>query len=138
MATLPAWSTTSVFEDRAMFKIKSPDHAALKAAYRSVFLREWEKRKATLHERFCIESWRALATNGTSEKDVSPDFAQAGKGGLRIVFSGSGGDVAFLWMRGSGTEPVLRIMADIDGGDREDEAYLLDWQTQMVKEADKG
>lgn len=189
MATLPNWSTTSVFEERAMLRVASTNHAELKAAYQKVFLREWEKQKAALQERFGIESWRALATNGIFEKDVSTDFAQAGKGGLRIVFSGHTSrlaahcqnpprfattaklsvaqltaiessaeaealgleassaqtvgpaqpsvDIAFLWMRGSGTEPVLRIMADIDGGSAEDEAYLLDWQTRMVKEADK-
>ena len=170
MATLPLWSTTSVFEERAMLRVASTNHAELKAAYQKVFLREWEQQKAALRERFGIESWRALATNGIFEKDVSSDFAQAGKGGLRIVFSGHTGrlaahghnplrftttvepttaeagrvghddsckDIAFLWMRGSGTEPVLRIMADIDGGSSEDEAYLLDWQTRMVKEADK-
>ncbi|HOV94235.1 MAG TPA: phosphatidylglycerol lysyltransferase [Spirochaetales bacterium] len=142
MATLPRWSTTSVFEERAMLRVASTNHAELKAAYQKVFLREWEQQKAALRERFGIESWRALATNGIFEKDVSSDFAQAGKGGLRIVFSGttvfSGRkDIAFLWMRGSGTEPVLRIMADIAGGSAEDEAYLLDWQTWMVKEADK-
>ena len=125
-----------------MLRVASTNHPELKAAYQKIFLREWEQQKAALRERFGIESWRALATNGICEKDVSSDFAQAGKGGLRIVFSGttmfSGTkDIAFLWMRGSGTEPVLRIMADIDGGSSEDEAYLLDWQTRMVKEADK-
>jgi len=156
IATLPRWATTSVFEERAVLKVKTADHAALKAAYRDIFLREWEQRKDILRKRFGIERWRALASNGTCEKEVGDDFAQAGRGGLRIVFSGhpstgprdeaadgaqkqtdSDQDLAFLWLRGSGTEPVLRVMADIDGGGPADEAFLLEWHTRMVREADR-
>ncbi|MCE5257089.1 MAG: hypothetical protein LLF89_09630 [Spirochaetaceae bacterium] len=138
--TLPLWSTTSVFEERAALRVKAGDHAKLKTAYRDIFLREWEQRKDELRNRFGIETWRALATNGSHEKEIGDDFALSGTGGLRIVFSAARGirvqDKAFLWLRGSGTEPVFRIMADIDGGTHKDEAYLLDWHTRMVRAAD--
>ena len=44
--------------------------------------------------------------------------------------------VAFIWMRGSGTEPVFRIMADIKGYDQAAEEYLVQWQGEMVRKAD--
>jgi len=47
-------------------------------------------------------------------------------------------------MRGSATEPVFRIMADVDfaanfpvqSADNHLERYLLEWQRKMIMEAD--
>ena len=137
IATLPAWITTSVFEERAALRVNTVDKIRLKATYGEVFAAEWEKHKSELRIRFGIASWKAFASNGTEEKEIGADFAASGKGGLRIVFeSGAGSPLAFLWMRGSGTEPVFRIMADIEGGTRADEEYLLSWHMGMVRAAD--
>ncbi|PKL06889.1 MAG: hypothetical protein CVV53_02025 [Spirochaetae bacterium HGW-Spirochaetae-9] len=138
IATLPAWISTSVFEDRAALRVRSDDKVELKARYRELFLAEWENRKAELQCRYGIVSWKSFATNGTREKEVGDDFAASGQGGLRIVFSTAGGaPKAFLWMRGSGTEPVFRIMADVEGGSPADEEYFLSWHTGIVRAADK-
>jgi len=138
IATLPPWSTTSVFEERAALRVGTADTTALKHRYGGIFAEEWEKRRLELGRRFGILSWKAFATNGTEEKPVGNDFAASGKGGLRIVFSGAEDKAkAFIWMRGSGTEPVFRIMADIEGGGPEDEEYLLSWHRDMVRTADR-
>ena len=44
--------------------------------------------------------------------------------------------LAFIWMRGSGTEPVFRIMCDVKGNKPEEEKELLEWETKLIKEAD--
>ncbi|MDP2791876.1 MAG: hypothetical protein Q8O15_09005 [Rectinemataceae bacterium] len=138
IATLPAWISTSVFEDRAALRVRSADKVGLKARYRELFLSEWESRKAELQRRYGVASWKSFATNGIQEKEVGDDFAASGQGGLRIVFSTAGGTPkAFLWMRGSGTEPVFRIMADVEGGSPADEEYFLSWHTGIVRDADR-
>ena len=40
-------------------------------------------------------------------------------------------------MRGSQTEPVFRIMCDVKGDNSEMEKSLLQWETEMIEEADK-
>jgi phosphoglucomutase len=138
LASLPAFATTSVFEPRAALRVASVDQAALKARYAAVFAREWEARRGELRERLGIASWEAFATNGQAETRVGADFAASGRGGLRIALADASGiPRAFLWMRASGTEPAFRIMADVEGGRAEDEAYLLAWHEAMVREADK-
>lgn len=135
--SLPGWATTSVFEKRAALKVATEDKTALKRIYQRIFLAEFETKKGELAERYGIVSWKAMASNGIAEKDASTDFSASGRGGLRLVLSDAKGKPkAFIWMRGSGTEPVFRIMADVDGGSGEDEAYFLDWQTAMVRAAD--
>jgi phosphoglucomutase len=133
--SLPRFATTSVFEKRAALSVRETDHAALKARYARVFLREWEERLPELRRRFGVASWQAFASRGERESDVGENFGSAG--GLRIVLQDrEGRPRAFLWMRGSGTESVFRVMADIEGGKPEDEEYLLGWHTAMLRSAD--
>jgi len=54
-----------------------------------------------------------------------------------VLKDGKGQPAACLWMRGSGTEPVFRIQAEVRGQDPEGEAWLLEWLTHMVKAADE-
>ncbi len=137
LASLPAFATTGVFEPRAALLVRSPDHAGLKARYSRIFVREWGERRTELAERFGFASWEAFATEGQTEKRIGADFAASGRGGLRIAFADSdGAPLAFLWMRGSGTEPVFRVMADIEGGTAADEEYLLAWHCSMLRAAD--
>jgi phosphoglucomutase len=137
LESLPTFATTSVFEPRAALRVRSVDHSALKARYAAVFAREWEERKEDLARRFGVSSWEAFATKGRVETRIGSDFSESGSGGLRIAFADSAGAPrAFLWMRGSGTEPVFRVMADVEGGRAADEEFLLAWHTAMVREAD--
>ena len=59
------------------------------------------------------------------------------KGGFKIILKKlSGENAGFIWMRGSGTEPVFRVMADIEGSSRENEKYLLNWHREIITKAD--
>lgn len=137
IASLPRYATTSAFEPRAMLKIRSTDHAALKDRYKAVFLEAWARDREEFSRRLGVTGWKAFASRGSHETPIGEDFASSGRGGLRIVLSTpSGAPKAFVWMRGSGTEPVFRVMADIAGGSEEDEEWLLGWHRFLVAAAD--
>jgi phosphoglucomutase len=144
IASLPAFVTTGAYSDDALLKIQTTDHAALKNRYETIFRREWERRKARLEAEYGITGWRASAFIGAQEiPDVFP-FGKAGRGGLKIRFTNRRNRaVSGIWMRGSGTEPVFRVMADVEGTDRPgaartQEQELIAWQRDMVIEADRG
>ena len=138
MTTLPAFVTTSVFEKDAMLRITTADHAELKRNFQAVFAREWERRKTELGVKYGFISWTAISNNGTAQTDGIADFGVSGKGGLKVQFLDAAGTPAgFIWMRGSGTEPVFRILADARGSDVAAERDLLAWLTAMVLEADR-
>ena len=102
-----------------------------------MFLREWDERKEQLKSRYGIHSWEAVAYNGMEEKRGLCQFGEAGRGGLRICFMNSDArTIAAIWMRGSATEPVFRIMADAEGSDKRIERDLIEWQRRMTIEAD--
>ena len=137
LESLPVYTTTGVSEPRAILKVKNTDHTALKAAFQKNFEASWEKKKAELEKSYGISSYEAVITNGTKETCGVTDYSLSGKGGLKILFKDSGDQpVAFIWMRGSGTEPVFRIMCDVKGDNAEEEKALLEWETELIKKAD--
>jgi len=140
IASLPEYLTTPVYIEDAILRIKTADHSLLKDRYQKVFLREWELKKDELHSRFGISGWEAIAYNGITETRKLKNFKDAGKGGLKILFSAADGkEISYIWMRGSATEPVFRIMADVclsGKNDKSTERFLLDWQRCMIMEAD--
>lgn len=137
LKSLPPWTSTSVFEDRAALRVSSTDHAALKNAYQQVFVQGWPELSSLLASRYGQLSWRAMATNGIQERTLSGAFGESGTGGLRIVLSDtSGTDKAFLWMRGSGTEAVFRIMVDLEGDCAELERRMLMLHASWLRTAD--
>ncbi|HAE22868.1 MAG TPA: hypothetical protein DCG47_11165 [Spirochaetaceae bacterium] len=137
ITSLPPFATTSVFEERAALKVGCRDHTALKLGYGKEFLRGWPKLSAALAPDFGRLSWSASASLGMEERELGQDFGAAGAGGLKISLRDEKNDpVAFLWMRGSGTEPVFRVMADVRGGDKRHEELLLSAHSAWVRAAD--
>ena len=138
IASLPVYTTTGVSEPRAVLKVKTTDHAKLKANFQKAFEADWKKKASDLKKKYGIETWEAVITKGTVETRGVKDFSESQKGGLKIIFKDKDSKpVAFIWMRGSGTEPVFRIMCDVKGDKPDMEKALLEWETELIKKADK-
>jgi len=139
LSELPKWTTTPNSEERAIVKLKTDDHALFKARYEELFKKTFEDHKIELAKRLDAQFWEEINYEGTTEfRGVGKNF-RTGKerGGFKILFKdGSGRPVGFIWMRGSGTEPVFRVMADVKGKNPELETWLLAWHVSLVKKAD--
>ena len=136
--TLPIYSTTGVAEERAILKIKTSDHSVLKANFQKIFEEEWNCKKSELSSKYNIEGYEAIGTNGTEETRNLSDYSKNGKGGLKILFTDKNkSPLAYIWMRGSGTEPVFRVLCDVKGNNSAEEHELLDWERSMILKADK-
>ena len=137
IASLPVYTTTGVSEARAVLKVKTTDHTKLKASFQKVFEDDWKKKASSLKKKYDITDWEAVITKGTEETCGVKDFSLSEKGGLKILFKNKDSTpIAFIWMRGSGTEPVFRIMCDVKGDNPEMEKALLEWETELIKKAD--
>jgi phosphoglucomutase len=133
-ASLPAFTTTNAYSGEACLQITGG--ADFNERYQTVFLKEWEKQKERLRSKWDIRGWNAAAYNGSVERRGIENFGDAGRGGLRIYFYNAGGsESASLWMRGSLTEPVFRVMADVEGANPALHRELLDWHRAMALEA---
>ncbi|MCL1928153.1 MAG: phosphatidylglycerol lysyltransferase [Treponema sp.] len=136
IASLPPFQTTSVSAPEAKLQVTTRDHALLKSQYQKIFEKEWNEKKDKLMLQYNITGWEARSCIGTEEKQNLSDFSDAESGGLKIVFKNKENDIAFIWMRGSKTEPVFRIMADAENPELERE--LIAWQRAMTTAADNG
>lgn len=137
VASLPPFTTTGAFEERAALRVRARNHAALKGAYEPLFKAGWPILAKELERSYGPVSWRALASKGLEERELAESFSASGTGGLKILVRDAGDNpVAFLWMRGSGTEAVFRVMVDVRGADPELEAFLLERHAGWVREAD--
>lgn len=135
--TLPVYTTTGVTDKRALLHIHTTDHSALKAAYQSVLELQWQNVGASFMADYGIMSYEAVSNNGITETRNLKDFTKSAKGGLKLLLKDTGGNpIAFVWMRGSGTEPVFRVMCDVKGNEPELEQALLAWHTKMIEDAD--
>lgn len=138
METLPRYTTTGVSERRAVLKINTEDHAVLKGKFQKVFEKSWSEGASGLLNKYGISSYKCILTNGTTEREEKDDFSKSGKGGLKIQLYEKDAQkpASFIWMRGSGTESVFRIMCDVKGDNTEKEKELLEWETKLILEAD--
>lgn len=138
--TLPAYTTTSAFEESAIMRIKTASHGVLKKRYEDNFTEQWNLKKDQLKKSLNIESWIEINNEGTESKPGIGHQFRSGRetGGLKILFRNRDNqNIAYIWMRGSGTEPVFRVLADVKGENLEAEAFLLKWQREMVELADR-
>lgn len=136
LKTLPVYTTTGVSQKRAVAPVTQKDHAKLKACYQKVFEDEWAQKKDALLQKYGFASYQAISNNGTEETLCLDDYSTSNKGGLKIqFFSADKVPLAFIWMRGSGTESVFRVMCDIKGDDEMAEKDLLEWHTKMLLKA---
>ncbi len=139
LRSLPKRTITGSFSPEGVMQISTTDHGKIKAAYERIFVQEFAQRRDELVQRFNIYTWREEQMEGISMRiGMGPDYRKPPmRGGLKIVFSDQqGNDTDFIWMRGSGTEAVFRIMADAKGLDQERHDYLLAWHRTMVEAAD--
>lgn len=138
--SLPVYQTTATTDPEAVMQIHTSDHAVLKRRYEQEFLRQWEMRRGELESRFGIVSYEELNCEGIEERNgFGPEFRTGThRGGMKLQFLDQAQrPIAFIWMRGSGTEPVFRVLADVRSADRDDARYLLDWHRSMIEAADR-
>jgi phosphoglucomutase len=141
MDTLPHYTTTDAYEERAIMRISTVNHGALKERYERLFKVKWPGLKVSLDAaNFAVEQWEILNYEGilTRPGAGNRDHDGAQRGGLKVLFTTpANAPVAYLWMRGSGTEPVFRILADVKGERPDVEDLLLNQQRAIIEEADK-
>lgn len=133
---LPVYTTTGAFSTQAKLKVRHTDYRAMKKAYEALFTAEFSSRDLG---RYGITGYEIHQTEGTVERiGIGEEFRSGEcKGGLKAVFTdGNGEHVAYIWMRPSGTEPVLRLLCDVKGENKALHDELLTWQRSLIERAD--
>lgn len=135
--SLPVFSTTPISDKRAVIHLKTSDQIKLKKNFQKYFEEEW-KSKNSPAKKFGFSRYEIALTNGTKETRGASDMSASGTGGLKILFykDGENEPCAFMWMRGSQTEPLFRVMCDVAGDNSKMEKELLGWEKKLIEKAD--
>ncbi len=135
--SLPRFTTIGTDDRRAKMSIGETSHKALKAAYERALPERVSAVLPDLEETYGTPiSWRVENYEGIETRLGVGNRTGRETGGLRVIFSDSSDRVAAsVWMRGSGTEPIFRVLADCRGEASPLVDRLIEWQREMVESA---
>ena len=134
---LPVYTTTGAFSRLAKMYVRHTAWAELKKEYERLFVLQWQNMN---FEEEGIVSYEVHQTEGVNEViGIGEKFrSTAAKGGLKMVLLDQDGNhAAYMWLRPSGTESVLRVLVDVKGKKEALHDRLLSWQRSLIDEADK-
>lgn len=137
LATLPEFTTTSAYEPEAKLQITTRDHAALKAKVEQLFADDWEALHNQAHEQLGVDAYRIINHEGLRTFPGPGNRSGAETGGLKFELLRDDRPVAFMWMRGSGTEPVFRVLVDVEGSNMMAHDLLLGRLRELITLADR-
>ena len=134
LLTFPKWTSTDAFEGEALMPVPSIDHEILKCNYERKILQHF-KEEGTFWRDLAVSEMRIVSNEGICNIPGPGGRPKNSKGGLQIFLVGAQGKaIGFLWMRGSGTEPVFRVMVDWSGSDQQYGA-LLKLHRRLIEES---
>ena len=111
ISTFPNWYSTDAFESEAIMPVPQIEHEVLKSNYEKIFSQKF-KEDSVFWQKLGIDNYRILSIEGT-ETIIGPGGRpQPTKGGFKIELLSNDLCKGFMWMRGSGTEPVFRVLVD--------------------------
>ena len=137
VGSLPEFTTTSAFSAEAKLSIRTTDHAQLKRNFERLLPSAASRLPAGLSAALGVVAHEVVNYEGTNTLVGTGNRSGAERGGFKVEFKDAGGSArAYVWMRGSGTEPVFRVLVDVEGKRPELHNELLEWLRNLVEEAD--
>jgi phosphomannomutase len=135
--SLPQYTTTDAFSASAKLHVKS-SHGVLKTNYERAFADFFDK-NIERFKSYGIASYKEYQMEGTNTVEGMGEKYRSApyKGGLKITFFDENElPLAFIWMRGSGTEPVFRILVDCKKRDDDLYSFLLKAHAELITSSD--
>ena len=109
--TLPVWYTTDAFDSDAILPVPNIEHEVLKQNYEKLFAEQFNPNTSPWVENN-ITSYKFISHEGTQTIQGPGNRPAPGKGGFKVELYQQETLIGYLWMRGSGTEPVFRVVTD--------------------------
>ena len=144
IASLPSFATTETGDSRAKMELSVEDWGGFTRRYRELFRERWSREDTPFHRQAALlwaasSTPRAIYSTGDREIVATGQERPPSSGGIKIVVSRYDGvPAASLWMRQSGTEPLLRIIVDVEHPDASVAArshdMLLKWHRSLIRD----
>ncbi|MBF0197418.1 MAG: hypothetical protein HQL32_06890 [Planctomycetes bacterium] len=129
----PTWQSTDAFDDDALMPVPAIEHEVLKTNYETAFVNHWNQNSELWHS-WGVSRYEFMSYEGVQNIPGPGGRPAPGKGGLAVLLYNQNDEgLGYVWMRGSGTEPVFRVLVDWCGAQ---EAYpqLLQFHRTLIAE----
>jgi phosphoglucomutase len=131
---LPAWHTTDAFEGDALMPVPKIEHEQLKQNYEQKLAQHFETQPEFWASKN-VSKLEFYSNEGTANISGPGGRPPHSKGGLQVfLVDEKGKKLGFLWMRGSGTEPVFRVVVDWSGS-REGYLELFQLHRALIQQS---
>lgn len=142
LVVLPPFYTTESSAPEALLPADIDDLNRFKSAYENEFMLDWDIKRPSWLQETPLCRWQEEQSSGSSvQHGMGETFRNAPyTGGLKIILTDAHGEeLAFMWMRPSGTEPVFRISVDCSekAGGATTYKKLLAWHQELIERAFK-
>lgn len=137
-AMLPVYTTTSTDNPLAKLEIPGVSHKTLKGRYEELLEKRFGEVSDLLEREFSVTGYAVENYEGTSLLPGAGNRTGDHSGGMRVVLQDStGAPRGALWMRGSRTEPVFRVMADLPGECPALHDQLITWHRELITKSSR-
>lgn len=130
---LPVWKTTDAFDSDALMPVPKVPHESLKRNWEGLVMKHFEE-EPLFWESLGVKSVSIVSYEGSRMITGPGGRPEPGKGGIAARFMGENRNLGFFWMRGSGTEPVFRLVVNW-GGDPAVYPRLLQLHRSLISKA---
>ena len=121
------------FLSTALMPVPAIEHEILKSNYEKALQQHFIE-QPDFWKTLEVDTLEFVSNEGTQNIPGPGNRPAPGKGGLCVWLVNSGEKRGFLWMRGSGTEPVFRVMVDWNGAE-DDYNKLLELHRKLIAHA---
>ena len=140
LSTIPRYITTDAFSPVAKMQIRTLNHGILKDNYELLLSQSDSPFPEIIYREFGNVTYEIINYEGVVTRVGRGNRSGQQRGGFKVLLRST--DIkpehfGYLWMRGSGTEPVFRVLVDVRTDNREIEAELLAWHREMIAKADE-
>lgn len=133
---LPAWCSLATDDARARLPVPELPHSTIKARWEAAIVPALASLEREISAAWGALTYRFANYEGTRVRHGAGNRTGDERGGLALIGrSAAGSDVLRLWMRGSGTEPLFRILVDCEGAGAAIFDRLVDLHRRTTVEA---
>ncbi|BCR21452.1 phosphoglucomutase [Borrelia sp. HM] len=131
--TINFYCNVEVSSEQAMLKINVKNQEILKSNYEKLLRKELKHNNNIFLQQLSIHSYEIINYEGITQNNIRTGDSS---GGLKVLLKNQTNDiVASLWMRGSKTEPIFRVLSEVTYEHKNLLTSLLKFNKNLIQAA---
>ena len=132
LKTINFYSNVETSSEKAILKLKVENQEILKTNYEKLLEKEMQNNNKLI-SKLLINNFETINYEGIKQSKTRTGDSS---GGLKVLLKTAKNEIiASLWMRGSKTEPIFRVLSEIKSGKQDKLLDLLEFNNELIQKA---